>query len=129
MKKLLFLIISICLIKIIKGQCFTLNPSSVDECKKQEDSTYRCCYVTYTNNFMNSTYKTICIGVNKTDIKSGHHEETIKKIESGNYTNSNWNETLMDLFRNYSSIDNFDCKGNYISKSLLLFSSLFIFLI
>ena len=128
MKTLLFLILSICLIKIIEGQCFTPNPSSVDECESQEDSTFRCCYVTYRND-NDTTYKTICIGVNKTDIKSGHHEETIKKIESGNYTNSNWNETIMNLFREYSSIDNFDCKGNYISKSLLLFSSLFIFLI
>ena len=128
MKKLLFLIISICLIKIIVGQCFTIEPSNVDECEKQEDSIYRCCYVTYRNN-IDPDYKTICIGINKTDIKSGHHEETIKKIESGNYTSSNWNQTISNLFKNYSSIDNFDCQGNYISKSLLLFSSLLIFLI
>ena len=128
MKKLLFLILSICLIEIIVGQCFTLDPSSVDECEKQEDSTYRCCYVTY-RNLTNSTYKTICVGINKTDIKSGHHEETIKKIESGNYTNTNWTSELKEIFNNYTSIDNFDCEGDYISKSLLLFSSLFIFLI
>ena len=128
MNKLLFLIISICLIKIIVGQCYTENPSNVDQCEKQEDKTYRCCYVTYRTD-LDPEYKTICIGVNKTDIKKGHHEETIKKIESCTYNTSNWNVTLQNLFKNFSSIDKFDCKGKYISNSLLLFSSLFLFLI
>ena len=128
MNKLLFLLISICLIKIIVGQCYVENSSSVDECEKQEDKNERCCYVTYRND-LDPEYKTICIGINKTDIKKGHHEENIKKIESGFYNTSNWNETLQDLFKNFASIDNFVCKGKYISNSLLLLSSLFLFLI
>ena len=130
MNKLLFLLISICLIKIIVGEkeCFNRNATSVDDCENKGNKTYSCCYVTYRND-NDSEYKSICIEINKTDIKKGHHEETIKKIESGSYNTSNWDEERQKLFKNYSSIDNFDCKGKYISNSLLLLSSLFLFLI
>ena len=128
MDKLLFLMISLCLIKIIVGQCYNDTPSSVEECERQEDENFRCCYVEYRTQ-SNSTYKTICIGINRTEIKSGHHEETIRNIEKGTYNGSNWNENHTQYFNETCSIDIFDCKGNYISKSFLLFSSLLLFLI
>ena len=131
MNKLLFLIISLCLIKIIVGQCYLDSPSSVEECENEGkgDNTFRCCYIEYRTK-SNSTYKTICIGINRTEIKSGHHEETIRNIEKGTYNGSNWiEENLTQFFNETCSIDIFDCKGNYISKSFLLFSSLLLFLI
>ena len=76
-----------------------------------------------------SDYSTLCIEVIKDDIKSGHHEATIISIEDGNYTGSNWNETIMEKFRDYSTISEFDCKSNYMSKSLIFLSSLFILFI
>ena len=128
MKKLIYFLICLYLIKIIVGQCFTENPSSVEQCKSQKTDDFRCCFIEYRTN-KDPEYKKLCVGVNKTDIKKGRHEETIKNIETGNYTNSGWNSTIIQKFKDYCSIDNFDCKENYISKSLFLLSSLFIFLI
>ena len=127
MKNLIFFLLSACLLKITVGQCFTENPSSVDQCSNQKTDDYRCCFVEYRTN-RNTEYKTLCVGVNKTQIKGGHHEETIKLIESGNYTGSGWNDTILEKFRSYSSIDNFDCKGNYLLESLFLLSLFFILL-
>ena len=75
-----------------------------------------------------SDYDTVCVEIVKDDIKSGHHEATIISIEGGNYTGSNWNETIMEKFRDYSTISTFDCKGNHFTKSLVLLSSLLLIL-
>ena len=128
MKNIVYCIISLCMIKIIISQCYMENPSSADTCSDRKRDGYKCCYVEYKNNKM-SDYATLCVEVIKDDIKSGHHEATIISIEDGNYTGSNWNETIMEKFRDYSTISEFDCKSNYMSKSLIFLSSLFILFI
>ena len=121
MKAIIYFLLSICLFKITLEQCFTENPSGVDECKAKKQSGRKCCYVEYRNN-KNPNYTSLCVEIINKDIKDGHHEATIIEIENGNYTGSNWTENVMEKFRDYSSIDNFDCKGNFISKSIFLFS-------
>ena len=113
------------MIKIIISQCYMENPSSADTCSDRKRDGYKCCYVEYKNNKM-SDYATLCVEVIKDDIKSGHHEATILSIEDGNYTGSNWNETIMDKFRDYSTISEFDCKGRYLTETLIFLSFLFI---
>ena len=126
MKAMIYFLISICLIKLALEDCFTIAPLSVKECEDKKTSGNKCCYVEYRTNF-DPEYKSLCVEVIKDDIKEGHHEATITLIESGNYTGSGWNETVLSKFRNYSSIDKFDCKGNYISKSLFMLSIFSIF--
>ena len=121
MKAMIFFLISICLINIALEECFTEGPKSVSECESKKSSGTRCCYVEYRTN-LDEEYKSLCVEVIKDDIKDGHHEATIGLIESGNYTGSGWNNTILEYFQNYSSIDKFDCKGNYISKSLFMLS-------
>ena len=125
MKNIVYCIISLCMIKIIISQCYMENPSSADTCSDRKRDGYKCCYVEYKNNKM-SDYATLCVEVIKDDIKSGHHEATILSIEDGNYTGSNWNETIMDKFRDYSTISEFDCKGRYLTETLIFLSFLFI---
>ena len=121
MKAILYFLISICLIELALEECFTIKPSSVEECENKKTSGNRCCYVEYRTN-RDPNYTSLCVEVKKEDIKDGHHEATISLIETGNYTGSGWNQTILEKFRNYSSIDKFDCQGNYISKSLFMFS-------
>ena len=128
MKYMLFILISSLLLEIAYEQCYTENPSSADTCHGKKGDGYKCCYVEYKNNKM-SDYSTLCIEVIKDDIKSGHHEATILSIEEGNYTGSNWNETIMEKFKDYSTISEFDCKSNYMTKSLIFLSSLIILFI
>ena len=128
MKKVVYLLIFTSIIKLISGQCYTENPTDSNSCGNKKTDTHRCCYVKYRTD-RDPEYKTLCVEVVNEDIKSGHHEATIISIESGNYTGSNWTEALMEKFRNYSSINEFDCKGNFISRSLLFFSSLLIILL
>ena len=127
MKNILFILISATIFKISYEQCFSEKPSSADVCSSKKRDGYKCCYVEYKNNKM-SDYDTACVEIVKDDIKSGHHEATIISIEDGNYTGSNWNETIMEKFRDYSTINTFDCKGNYITKTLFLFTSLLLML-
>ena len=119
MKAMIYFLISICLIKLALEECFTVKPSSVDECESKKTSGNKCCYVEYRTD-RDDEYTSLCVEVKNEDIKDGHHEATIGLIESGNYTGSGWNESILERFRNYSSIDKFDCKGNYIS--LFMFS-------
>ena len=128
MKYLLFILISVLLLKIAYEQCYTEKPSSADTCHGKKRDGFKCCYVEYKNNRM-SNYSTLCVEITKDDIKSGHHEATIILIEGGNYTGSNWTENIMENFRDYSTISEFDCKSNYMSKSLIFLSSLFILFI
>jgi len=128
MKYMLFILISLLLLEIAYEQCYTENPSNADTCHGKKGDGYKCCYVEYKNNKM-SDYSTLCIEVIKDDIKSGHHEATILSIEEGNYTGSNWNETIMEKFKDYSTISEFDCKSNYMTKSLIFLSSLIILFI
>ena len=125
MKNIVYCIISLCMIKIIISQCYTENPSNADTCSNKKRDGYKCCYIEYKNNRM-SDYATLCVEVIKDDIKSGHHEATILSIEDGNYTGSNWNETIMDKFREYSTISEFDCKGKYLTETLIFLSFLLI---
>ena len=74
-------------------------------------------------------YNKLCVEVNNSLIKDGLHEKNIKDIESGNFTSAGWSDEIMEKFRDYASIDKFDCKGNYISILLLLSSLLIILLI
>ena len=127
MKNILFILISATIFKIAYEQCFSEKPSSADVCNSKKRDGYKCCYVEYKNNKM-SDYDTACVEIVKDDIKSGHHEATIISIEDGNYTGSNWNETIMEKFRDYSTINTFDCKGSYITKTLVLFTSLLLML-
>ena len=127
MKAMIYFLVSICFIKIIVGECYTENPADEKTCKEKERDGYRCCYVEYRTD-RDENYTKLCVEVIKDDIKSGHHEATIISIEEGNYTGSNWNETIMEKFRNYSSINIFDCKANFLFKSLFIFSLLFIIL-
>ena len=120
MKAIIYFLISVCLIKISLEQCFSENPSSVDECKAKKQSGKKCCYVEYRTN-KNANYTSLCVEVINKDIKDGHHEATIIEIENGNYTGSEWDETVMEKFRDYSSIDIFDCKSNFLSKSMNIF--------
>ena len=121
MKAIVYFLISICLIRLTLEECFTVKPSNVDECESKKTSGNKCCYVEYIK-VNTSEYTSLCVEVKKDDIKDGHHEATIALIEDGNYTGSGWNETILSYFRNFSSIDKFDCKGNYISNSLFLIS-------
>ena len=127
MKYILIILISVTIFKIGYEQCFSEKPSSVDVCTNKKRDGYKCCFVEYKNNKM-SDYDTVCLEIVKDDIKSGHHEATIIDIEGGNYTGSNWDETVMEKFRDYATISNFDCKGSYIFKSLVLLSSLLLIL-
>ena len=125
MKNMIYLILFISIIKLYSGQCYTENPSDPQSCDNKKRDGYRCCYIKYRNN-KSPEYKTLCVEVVKNDIKSGHHEATILAIEAGNYTGSNWTESLMEKFRDYSSVNQFDCKGSFISRSFIFLSSLLV---
>ena len=125
MKNIVYCIILLCLIKIIINQCYMENPSSADTCNDRKRDGYKCCYIEYKNNRM-SNYSTLCVEVIKDDIKSGHHEATIILIEGGNYTGSDWNETIMEKFRDYSTVSEFDCKGKYLSEVFIFVSFLLV---
>ena len=127
MKATIYFLICICLINLSLEDCFTENPSAVSECESKKRSGYKCCYVEYRTNLV-AEYKSVCVEVNNSLIKDGLHEQTIKNIESGNFTSSGWDETVLAKFRDYASIDKFDCKGNYISK-LFIFSCFLILLL
>ncbi len=127
MKYIFLILISATIFKIAYEQCFIEKPSNADVCNNRKRDGHKCCFVEYKNNKM-SDYDTVCVEIVKDDIKSGHHEATIISIEGGNYTGSNWNETIMEKFRDYSTISTFDCKGNHITKSLFLLSSLLLIL-
>ena len=128
MKKIVYLLLFTSIIKMISGQCYTEGPTDPKSCDSKKRDGYRCCYIKYRND-RDPEYKTLCVEVIKKDIKSGRHEQTILDIEAGNYTGSNWSETLMNKFRNYSSVNDFDCKGTFISKSLIILSSLLIIIL
>ena len=115
-------------IKTIFGDCFTENPTNVEICKNKKTGDNHCCFVEYRNN-KSPNYTTLCVELFKDDVKNGRYEETMFFIELGNYTGSNWSETILEKFRDYSSISIFDCKGNYLYKSLLFFYLIIYFLI
>ena len=125
MKKIFSVLISLCLIISILGDCFKKNPSSASECEKQKKGSSYCCFVEYRTN-KNAEYKKACVPIIKEDIEDGKFEETIGVIELGNYTNSKWPREIMNLFTDYSSISNFDCKGNYISEIMMIVPLIFI---
>lgn len=115
-----FLLVSLCLLVSVKSDCYMLNPKEGD-CKGRKTGDSYCCYVHFRTN-RDPTFKTLCVDVIKDDIKKGHHEATIQLIEKGNYTGSKWNDTVMENFRDYSSINKFDCKSSYLTFSgLVLF--------
>ena len=125
MKTLIYFLISICLLKMISGECYTENPSNVKTCESKKRNGHRCCLVEYRTD-RDPEYKKLCVEIKDEDIEKGKHEATMILIEGGNYTNSDWNETIMEKFRNYSTISNFDCNATFLYKSLFLFSLLFI---
>ena len=128
MKYLFTILISFLLIKYIITQCYTVDPPKATTCEKHETKKQRCCFVEFRTN-KNDTYRKLCVPVNKDEIKSGHHEETMIKIESGLYNGSNWNEEIMANFKDFASIHTFDCKSNFLAHSLTFISLLIIFFI
>ena len=120
MKKLFSVFICLYLIQSIKSECFNENPSGVSTCEGAKSGSTYCCYVEYRTD-LDANYKRLCIPVIKDDIKDGKFEETIGTIEGGNYTGSGWNETILSKFKNYASIAEFDCKGNYLYQVMFLF--------
>ena len=129
MNKLLVIFISLGLLGLISGDCFIENASSGEDCEKRAVGDDYCCFVEYRTN-LDATYKKVCVPVKEDDIKDGKFEETITTIEGGNYTGSGWNETILSKFRNYSSIHEFDCKGNFVSNfKILAYLMIIIFLI
>ena len=128
MKKLFSVLISFYLIQTILGACFNKNPSGVSDCEKQKSNNEYCCYVEYRTN-ANSTYTKACVRVKNEDIEDGKFEETMGTIEGGNYTASGWTSEEMAIFLNYSSIWEFNCKGNFVSNSAILISLMFIIIL
>ena len=129
MKTIFSFLISLYLIQSILCDCYQVNPSSVSVCESAKSGSDYCCFVEFRNN-RSEEYKKLCVPVKEEDIEDGKFEETIGTIEGGNYTASGWNETILENFRYYSSIDQFDCKGNYLSNVMMLYSLiLIIFLI
>ena len=126
MKVFTLVLISICLLKLVVGECYNENPGQVSTCEKEKSGNSRCCLVEFRNNF-SPDYRKICVPIKEEDIADGKFEATVKLIETGNYTGSNWSDTILANFRNYSSIDNFDCKGEYLSKIFYLICSMIIF--
>ena len=125
MKALFSFVISLYLLQAILCDCYNENPTSVSDCENAKSGDEYCCYVTFRNN-RDPAYRSICIPVKEDDIEDGKFEETMGNIEGGNYTASGWNDAILENFRDYSSIDNFDCKGNYLSNIMMLCSLLFI---
>ena len=129
MNKLFVILISFSLIEFILGQCFMENATNGEECEKRHTGDDYCCYVEYRTN-KDATYKKLCVPVIEDDIEDGKFEETIISIEGGNYTGSQWNETILEKFRDYASIHEFDCKGNYVSNFMMvIYLMIIIFLI
>ena len=127
MKNMVYSLLIISLLKLISGQCQVDNPSNVETCSNKKGDNLYCCYIEYRTN--NKSYSTICLPFNKTEIKSGKHEQTIISIEEGNFTGHYWTQDYTEKFKNYSSINTFDCKGTFISKSLFFFTCLLIILL
>ena len=127
MKNMVYFLLIISLLKLISGQCYALNPPNVETCSNKKGDNLYCCYIEYRTN--NKSYSTICLPFNKTEIKSGKHEQTIISIEEGNFTGHYWTQNYTEKFKNYSSINTFDCKGTFISKSLFFFTCLLIILL
>ena len=129
MKTLFSFLIFLYLIQAILSDCYQVSPGGVSNCENAKSGDDYCCYVEFRNN-RSENYRTLCVPIKKDDIEDGKFEETIGTIEGGNYTGSGWNETILENFRYYSSINNFDCKGNFLSDVMKLYSLiLFIFLI
>ena len=128
MKKLFSVLIFLYLIQSILSQCYKQNPSAVSDCEKSKSGDNYCCFVEFRTN-LNSTYKKVCIPVKEDDIKDGKFEETMGTIEGGNYTGSGWSEEIMNNFRDYASISQFDCKGNRLSDNIMLFSLMLIIIL
>ena len=127
MKNMVYFLLIISLLKLISGQCYALNPPNVETCSNKKGDNLYCCYIEYRTN--NKSYSTICLPFNKTEIKSGKHEQTIISIEEGNFTGHYWTQNYSDNFKDYASINTFDCKGTFISKSLFFFTCLLIILL
>ena len=128
MKNMVYFLLIISLLKLISGQCQVDNPSNVETCSNKKGDNLYCCYIEYRTN-ITKEYKTICLPFNKTEIKSGKHEQTIISIEGGNFTGHYWSTDNIGIFGGYASINTFDCKGTFISKSLFFFTCLLIILL
>ena len=127
MNKLFSVLILLYLIQSITSQCYKQNPSSVSECENSKTNDAYCCLVDFRTN-KDTTYKKVCVPVINDDIEDGKFEETIGIIEGGNYTGSNWDATISANFKNYASIDNFDCEGSFLSYVMMLLFSLILFI-
>ena len=125
MKTLFSIIISLYLIQSILCDCYQVDPSSVSTCENAKSGSDYCCYVEFRNN-RSEEYRKVCVPIIEDDIEDGKFEETIGAIEGGNYTASGWNDTILENFRYYSSIDVFDCKGTYLFNVMMLSSLIYI---
>jgi hypothetical protein len=128
MNKLLSVLIILYLIQSITSDCYKSSASSVSECSNSKTDDVYCCLVEFRTN-KDATYKKVCVPVIKDDIKDGKFEETIGNIEGGNYTASSWSEEILENFRDYSSISEFDCKGKYFTENMMMITLVLIFIL
>ena len=128
MNKLLSVLIILYLIQSITSDCYKSNASSVSECSNSKTDDVYCCLVEFRTN-KDATYKKVCVPVIKDDIEDGKFEETIGNIEGGNYTASSWSEEILENFRDYSSISEFDCKGKYFTENMMMITLVLIFIL
>ena len=125
-KMVIFLTSIFCIFKFIfnaSNDCFTdTRPTNKEDCSKRNaGKNFYCCYVDFRTD-KNPNYQKLCVDVIEADIKDGMFEQTIKSIEAGSYNSSGWSRHEMAYFSNYASINEFDCKSNYLTVSLLLLS-------
>ena len=128
MNKLLSVLIILYLIQSITSDCYKSSASSVSECSNSKTDDVYCCLVEFRTN-KDATYKKVCVPVIKDDIEDGKFEETIGNIEGGNYTASSWSEEILENFRDYSSISEFDCKGKYFTENMMMITLVLIFIL
>ena len=122
MKVMVTSLVLLCTFQYILGaECFTsASPSSSSDCHNRGDTKDDyCCYVEYRTN-KDSEYKKLCVNVRKKDVDKGLFEQVMQTIESGNYTSAEWTDEQKNYFLDYSSINEFDCKSNYLTVPFLL---------
>ena len=122
MKVMATSLVLLCAFQYILGDnCFTdVRPSSSSDCEKRgnTDQDY-CCYVEYRTN-KDKEYTKLCVNVRKKDVDKGMFEQVMQTIESGNYSSAEWTDTQKGYFSDYSSINEFICKSNYLTVPFLL---------
>ena len=126
MNKMVVILIALSLIGLISGECFMYNATSGEGCESRATGEQYCCLVEYRTNRDPNYYK-VCVPLEAEYIEDGIFEDAIKVIESGYFNSSYWNNTIFELFQDYASIAEFDCKANYL-PSVLILANIFLIL-